>query len=52
VLRHSGKKYQLKKESGDDIVAKSMGTVSVFTYGELHPSTTVKAAFRDMHLYH
>jgi len=25
-----------------------MGAVSVFTNGELHPSTTVKAAFRDI----
>jgi len=29
-------------------VAKPMGAVSVFTNGELHPSTTVKAAFRDI----
>jgi len=25
-----------------------MGAVSVFTNGELHPSTTAKAAFRDI----
>jgi len=29
-------------------VAKPMGAVSAFTNGELHPSTTVKAAFRDI----
>jgi len=36
------------KGSVDDTVAKPMGAVSGFTNGDLHPSTVVKAALRDI----
>jgi len=42
-------KHQLKKGSGDDAGEKPTGAASVlFTNGELHPLTTVKAVFRDV----
>jgi len=47
VCSEMGQNTNLRKEVGVT-AAKPVGAVSVFTRGDLHPSTTVKAAFKDI----